>query len=407
MTNYINNLETNHIELHFEKSDYMALSAEQKTELKSAFNWSRYAKAWVSKSTRDHYRALQIAKKLGFTEEEKQGKRLTFAEEMERKAEKAERRAERMETHAENAEKRAGSYQAEFNKCRQDWSWLTQPNINSSAGRRFTKQREKVMTRYEKGFEEYRKSEYFKERAATARGTASMAQLEDPVYIAKKIKECQKEIKLLVKLVTRTEDNLYRVENGEELKNYYGDIIKAEKLQENLLTLADKLEYQIDKQAYMENAMDAIRATGRKIYTKDDIKPGYFVKARYGWQEVSKTGSTKFYTKDGSIYGNIYAEIKEVKIPEGWTEPKNEAHNVKEGEIFTKNNTCGQIIRAYQVVKTTAKTVQIREIAVADNQSPLRDRFINEKIERKTVKKKNDGTTVLYDGHWFLYKYVN
>ena len=28
--NYINNLETGHIELHFEKEDYQALSAEEK-----------------------------------------------------------------------------------------------------------------------------------------------------------------------------------------------------------------------------------------------------------------------------------------------------------------------------------------------------------------------------------------
>ena len=79
---YINNLETGHIELHFDKADYQALSAEQKKEIKGAYLWSRYASAWVSRSTKNHYSALKVAEKLGFTAEEKQGERLSFAEEM-------------------------------------------------------------------------------------------------------------------------------------------------------------------------------------------------------------------------------------------------------------------------------------------------------------------------------------
>ena len=41
MRQYIFNLETTKIELHFEKSEYNALTAEQKADLKSAFLWSR------------------------------------------------------------------------------------------------------------------------------------------------------------------------------------------------------------------------------------------------------------------------------------------------------------------------------------------------------------------------------
>ena len=60
----IKNQETQKIELHFEKSEYMAMSEEQKKDLKSAFLWSRYAGAWVSRSTSNHYWALRIAEKL-------------------------------------------------------------------------------------------------------------------------------------------------------------------------------------------------------------------------------------------------------------------------------------------------------------------------------------------------------
>ena len=37
---YIRNMETGKIELHFDKADYMALSADQKQKIKSNFPWS-------------------------------------------------------------------------------------------------------------------------------------------------------------------------------------------------------------------------------------------------------------------------------------------------------------------------------------------------------------------------------
>lgn len=411
MKNYINNLETGKIELHFEKSEYLSLSAEQKTELKRFFSWSRYATAWVSKSSKDHYWALKIAAQLGFTEEEKQGKRLSYAEELERKAEKAENRAERMESHAVNAAKRAKGLQAEFNKYRQDWSWLTQPIIAGHAGsERFARQRQKVLNRYQKGFDEYRKSDYFKERAETARATASNAQLENPVYLDNRIRECQKNIRNLEKRVVENEEILHRIENGEEIKNYYDKVVTAEMVQHRLKELAESLEYEIDKKAFMRNALDKLKADGVNIYTKDDIKPGYLVKIRGHWCKVLSAGpknvnAASQYSPWGITYP--YAEIREFKIPADWTDPKKETHNVKEGEIFTRDNVSGtRIISAYQVIKTTAKTVQVKEIAVADNQTPIKDKFVSDKAERKTVKTKTDGTAVLIDEGWYLYRYT-
>lgn len=45
MGSYIFNLETTKIELHFERSEYDALSDEQRSALKSAFLWSRTGSA--------------------------------------------------------------------------------------------------------------------------------------------------------------------------------------------------------------------------------------------------------------------------------------------------------------------------------------------------------------------------
>jgi len=98
---YIFNLETTKIELHFEKADYTALSEKQKQEIKSAFLWSNKGKSWVSRAKEPNlYRAKQVAEKLGFTAEQREGERLSYGEQLERQAERAEARADRYEGYA-------------------------------------------------------------------------------------------------------------------------------------------------------------------------------------------------------------------------------------------------------------------------------------------------------------------
>ena len=99
MGTYNRNLETGKLELHFDKSEYMALSADQKSEIKSAFLFSRYNSAWVSRCKFPNlYRAERIAEKIGLEKTDATGEKLTFEEQQERKAERAERRAERYGT---------------------------------------------------------------------------------------------------------------------------------------------------------------------------------------------------------------------------------------------------------------------------------------------------------------------
>ena len=80
------------------------------------------------------------------------------------------------------------------------------------------------------GMAEYEKSEY-KDRAETARATANQTQLQNPVYIANRIKECNSTIKKLQSNIINYENKLYRIEQGEELKNYKGEILTAEQYQ--------------------------------------------------------------------------------------------------------------------------------------------------------------------------------
>lgn len=138
---YIFNLETTKIELHFDKAEYDALSDAQKQEIKSAFLWSNRGKCWVSRAKEPNlWRAKQVASKqvaskLGFTAEQREGERLTFAEQLERQAERAEARAERYEQYAENAEKRGDQLQKPLQSMHGDIAFLrSQTSIAPLAG---------------------------------------------------------------------------------------------------------------------------------------------------------------------------------------------------------------------------------------------------------------------------------
>jgi hypothetical protein len=391
MSAYIKNLETLKIELHFEKSDYMAMSENDKQKLKSAFLWSNYGKCWVSRAKEPNlYRAIKTAKELGFTEEEKRGERISFAEQMERKAERAEARAERYEEYAENAKKRAEGLQAELNSYRGDTAFFTQPIIVGHTGSQaFAKRRERIFERYRKGFDEYRKSEYFQDRAETARATADMKQLKNPVYLHNRIKECNANIRALERAMVRAEEQ----NNNEDRQN-------------NLL---EKMEYEIDKLAYLENCLEEI---GGNKFSKDNIKVGYVVKMRrWGRCEIVGTGpvNVTFRILDGGAAGGCltepYAAIE--AILQEKEAPKIE-NPYKAGDILCHYSMGGnRIIRAYQVVKATAKGVSMQEIEI-ENGIPQAGQFkAGSKPMRKgiTINKFNNQPCIYCDG-WQLYKYV-
>jgi hypothetical protein len=297
MKKYINNLETGTIELHFTKEEYKALSEDQKKEIRRAYLFSGRSQAWVSRSKNNHYWAIQVAKKIGFTEEEKQGQRLSYEEELNRKAEKAEQRSERYEKYADNAETRAENLQSGFNTMRKDWSFITQPNISSSAGRAFTNYRQKLIDRYTKGFEESRKGDYFKEKAKAAQATADKVQLKNRVYLNNRINECEAYIRKLERYIVEAEEK----GNEKAIENYLSE-----------------MEYQIDKKAFMQNCLDELGGT----FSKEDIKEGYLILIRHGWAKVKKV-NTKTVTCEyiehplnGWDSKVEYAEIKKIKIPE-------------------------------------------------------------------------------------------
>jgi hypothetical protein len=409
MGKYILNQETQKIELHFDKAEYMALSDEQKKEIKSNFLWSSKAGAWVSRSTNNHYWALKVAEKLGLEDGGKTGERLSYAEQLEHKAERAEARAERFIRYAENAEKRGETLQAELNSHRGDIAFFTQPNINSSAGRAFTNYRDRLYQRYEKGMEEYGKSEYFKSRAAAAQATADMKKLKDAVYLHNRIKECNTTIKKLQGHIVGYEEQIHKIQQGEEIYNWITrEPLTVERLEECIQERLEKMEYEIDKLAFFENCLSEI---GGIQFSRDNIKVGYIVKMkRWGRCEVLSAGQVNvtFKILDGGAAGGCltepYAaivEILEVK------EAKETIENpYKVGDIlYSAYPASGKVYKAYQVIKTTTTGVKLQQIAV-ENGVPVADKFINENtVQRRIVKSKFSDWIGVYMDDWQLYKY--
>jgi hypothetical protein len=408
MGKYILNQETQKIELHFSKPEYMALLDDLKKEIKSAFLFSGKAGAWVSRSTNNHYWALKVAEKLGLENGGKVGERLSYAEELERKTEKAEARAERYEQYSENAEKRAERLQAELNSYRGDIAFFTQPIIAGHAGSRaFANYRERLYQRYHKGMEEYQKSEYYQDRAATARATADNAKLKDRVYLHNRIKETNKMLKMYQEHIVRYEEALYKIQQGETLKNRSGEVLTVEYIEQRIADQLEKYEWEHDKLEFFEKCLDEL---GGIQFSKDNIKVGFIVKMmRWGRCEIVSTGpvNVTFKILDGGAAGGCltepYAAISEILAVKEASKIKNP---YKEGDILCHYSMGGnRIIKAYQVIKTTETGVKIQEIKV-ENNAPIPGSFTEAKpMQKKVTKSKWSDFVGVYDGDWQLHKY--
>jgi hypothetical protein len=390
MNNYIFNLETTKIELHFEKSEYDALSDEQKKKLKGTFLWSNKGKCWVSRAKEPNlYRAKLLAKELGFTEEQREGERLSYAEQLEKQSERAEERADRYDGYADNAAKRGTQLQKELNSFRGDIAFFTQPNVNSSSGRAFTNYREKLYARHQKGFEEYRKSDYFRNRAETARETASDKKFKDPAYLDRRIKECRKEIRAREKNIIYYEETLTAIENGMEKKKFNGKLITIEEATGWVKNELELIEKAMDKQGYLENCLDDL---GGIRFNQDNIKPGYIVRLdRRECVEIVGTGpvNVTYRILEGGAAGMTllaaYAEISEI-VKE--VDKKREPQPFKVGEQFTtkkyvyeKDSFKRKTIEViYEIIKASDTTIQLRPVGTDDKPITRKPRISHNNI---------------------------
>lgn len=330
---YIINQETQKLELHFKKEIYQELDENLKKEINSNFLFFHYCSGWVSRCKFPNlWRAEAVAKKLGLENRGKQGEILTFEEQMQVKADKAEHRAERYDNKASKAAETGRQLQKPINDMHGDISFFTQPNISSAGGRAFTNRRNKMFTSYEKGFEEFKKSEYYAERAEIARQTASIATAPtDKGFCDRRIKDAEKTIRAQKKNIEHYNGYIAKMDAGEAVTRYNGEQIELEEVKNWIENAEQIIENAISKSIYYHQCIENL---GGVNFNKDNIRPGFIVKiARWGNCEVLSTGKVNFIYKVLSINDTItlkaaYSEIDEIVKAEEKTE---EAHN---GAVF-------------------------------------------------------------------------
>ena len=318
---YIRNMETGKLELHFDKEDYIALSDDQKSKIKSNFLFSRKTGAWISRCKFPNlYRPECVAKELGLEDAGREGETLTFAEQQERKMERAERRAERMEYKADMAHDRGVALQKPINDMHGDIAFFTQPNISTASGRAFTNRRNRMFDAWEHGFAEFSKSEYYAECAAKARQTASGKDQKDKAFCQRRIDEAEASIRGLKRSIAEYEGYKKQIENGETPKDKFGWELKnltAESIDASLDRWYEIMENEIGKSVYYHECIEAL---GGIAFSKDTIKKGDILKIRHWHREqtvkVINKGSKNitYIDIEKSGWGGKcpYAEIIEV-----------------------------------------------------------------------------------------------
>lgn len=306
---FVLNRETGKLELHFEKATYMALNESEKASIKGAFLWGRKSGCWISRAKVPNLsNAQRVADSLGLKNAGETGERLSYAEQMERKQERAERRADRYEARAEAAEKRGETLQAPINAMHGDISFFTQPIINTSAGRAFARRREKMFAAWERGFAEFRKSEYWKERAAVARKTAAGSAQKDKGYLQRRIDERESNIRKVSKRIPEYESYLAAIERGETPRNVYGWEVKptAEQVQAQIGADLDRLEALLDELGYYQEALESL---GGVEFSRENLQKGdLLIISRYRDPVRYVRGGTKNFTYEFTLPHMTYAD---------------------------------------------------------------------------------------------------
>lgn len=391
---YIINRETDKLELHFSKDEYQQLPEESKSKIKSNFLFSRRGGCWVSRAKRPNlYCAEQVAKNLGAEYQGKTGEELTFAEKIERQADRAAARADRMEEKAAAAEQRAEHLQKPINDRRGDIAFFTQPNINSSSGRAFARQREKMFAAYDRGFEAFKKSEYYAQRAELARRTADRAHEKDKGFCDRRVKDAEKNIRAIQKNLTAYRSLLDRLNSGEPVKRYSGEAYEQQEVERWIEDAEDRLESEISRQCYYQSCIDQL---GGVQFSRKNVKPGYIVKIdRYDKVEVLSTGpkNITYRTPSGFCLTAAYAEILEIVSAE---QKAPEQHPFKLGETFDVSGVRDnrRVKDTWRIVKSTEKSVAIQNTATGESirRTPKKRPSVNGDVWCLSITSSYDGT---------------
>ena len=300
-------------ELHLGRDFYKSLETDVKSEIKRYFSWSRGRKAWVSKGNYRNWGPQGIIEKLNLPRGGRKD-RMTFEEQMQQTVDRAEYRAEKYAKRIDNSKQRQEGLQSEFRRLSKDWSWLTQPNVNTTGGRRFSNQRDKVVRRFEKGIEESFKRDHYHQQMETALQTASQSQLSNPTFLQRRIKDAKKEIAVNEKsipnleriLSTPLEDRPQHIRNKND--EYFLD-----RMQDRI----DDLQTAYEKLGFYTMKLNELIDSGVKVFDQESVKGAAYVKRRGQWYKVARVNKTTVsHSWHVGDWRSTYSEIEDVVFPE-------------------------------------------------------------------------------------------
>ena len=158
---------------------------------------------------------------------------------------------------------------------------------------------------FERGFDEFNKSEYFKSRAASARETAAQTGLQDKGFILRRIRERESDIRRLKR----------NIESHEQIMSREADDARRERLQAQIDAWLERIEITLDELGYYQNALEAL---GGVPFSRENVHPGDFVRIRgFGVPcRVISCGSKNIrFECMASTIACSYADIDEVVKP--------------------------------------------------------------------------------------------
>ena len=261
-------------------------------------------------------RAEEVAKKLGLTDGGKTGERLSFEEQMERKAKRAQERSERCELKSDQAAERGKALQKPAEDMGGDPAFFTQPLINSSAGKAFANERNRMFAAWDKGLEEFKKSEYYARKAETARRTAKGTMPTDRAFLDRRIKDAERIIRAQRKNLERYQKKLEKIEHGEVFKSYDGRVLTAETMRGWIENTELIIENEISKFIYYQECLET---AGGVKFSQENIKVGYTVELNQ-WGKCKVIGTGRVNLTYGILEGGAagmsgqaaYAEINRI-----------------------------------------------------------------------------------------------
>jgi hypothetical protein len=281
------------------KADWLTFPPQDRDAFKRNCLWSGSRNCWVSRS-KGKSRILmflgETLKRLGFEDRGEVGSRLSFAEKVAEEQSRAADRADRMEDRAAAAQKEAdGRFKASDAIVGQ--IPMGQPIL---VGHHSEKRHRNALKRSDNhmraGIEATEKRKHYEDRASTARSTADGAKYSNPAFLGRRIKECETEMRRLLRNLKGATTNNYR-----------------DALTTVLAEVGDKLEF------YRH-----CRATcGAPIFDRQALKGKQEVLIRGTWHKIVRLNPTTvavpnicFPTPESQVkyaMKYLYSEVKDAK----------------------------------------------------------------------------------------------